>query len=588
MISKIIFKLRSIFFKPNSKLELWLRTQYHRFNKTHLSFLINDWLSKRSYKSWRSGQKKSARGENQAFSHQPKISFIISRRTSDEQASLDTQESIQDLIGDSWEIIHYFPQSVTSTSVIGNQNQDQHIKVFPHNEKRLDELIEGDFVIFCKSGDQFSQELLTDFYKILEAENAADWYYFDCEYQDDRNGKIPPLFKPQSFSPDLLLSLNYISRGFIRTSIIKDFLRNKSIHKNLLDIEYELALHLYEAGRSIKHITNILVSQTNPVMPDTTERKKIIARHLNRLGLQDVKAEAKASGTRFVWKHSNPSIAIVIPTKNNEKLLSNCLASLREVTSYKNYQIHIVDNASDDLKTIQYYQTINSDPNIYIHHYPEKFNYSRVNNLGAAKSDSDLILFLNDDMEIFESDWLSELVQWVIRPEIGVVGTKLIRANHTIQHAGIIMGLNGFAGHIYLNSPEHYHGLFGSVDWYRDYLALTGACQMLRREVFNEVGGYDEGYEIAFGDIDFCIRVHESGYRNIYTPFAPVFHYEGQSRGYSTPHSDILRAYEMMETALSNEDPYFSPNLTYTRIPQCRTTDDQKQIIAQRKSFHTK
>jgi len=435
---------------------------------------------------------------------------------------------------------------------------------------------------------QFFQNLLVDFYKELKTEAGGNWYYYDCEYQDFQNGKITPLFKPGTFSPELLLSINYLSRGFIQSSVIKDYLKSKSTEELLFDLEYELALNLCEIKGFAKHIPNVLIRQNAPVLPDTNERKKLITTHLSHLGLQDVTTESNVSGTRFVWKHSNPSIAIIIPTKNNKRLLYNCLSSLSEVTLYKNYQIHIVDNHSDDVKTLRYYQTLNSEPDIFIHPYTEKFNYSQANNLGATKSDSDLILFLNDDIEINNPDWLSELVQWAIRPEIGVVGTKLIRANHTIQHAGIIMGLNGFAGHIYLNAPEHYHGLFGPVDWYRDYLALTGACQMLRREVFDDVGGYDEKYEIAFGDIDFCIRVHESGYRNIYSPFASILHYEGQSRGYSTPHTDILRAYEMLETALSDEDPYFSPNLTYTRIPQCRTTDDQKQTIAQRKSFHTK
>jgi hypothetical protein len=148
------------------------------------------------------------------------------------------------------------------------------------------------------------------------------------------------------------------------------------------------------------------------------------------------------------------------------------------------------------------------------------------------------------------------------------------------------------AGHIYLNAPEHYQGLFGSVDWYRDYQALTGACQMMRREVFNEVGGYDEGYKIAFGDIDFCLRVHQAGYRNIYTPFATLFHYEGRSRGYTTPQGDILRGYSKMNSALMEGDPYFSPNLSYTRIPKCvtsgKTSVERKQIIETRMRFHQK
>jgi O-antigen biosynthesis protein len=188
--------------------------------------------------------------------------------------------------------------------------------------------------------------------------------------------------------------------------------------------------------------------------------------------------------------------------------------------------------------------------------------------------------------------WLSELTQWAIRPEVGVVGAKLLRKNRTIQHVGIILGLTGFMGHIYLNAPEHYNGLFGSVDWYRNYLAITGACQMIRRDVFEEVGGYDLAYELAFGDIDFCIKVHEKGYQNVYTPFAKVFHYEGSSRGYQTPVDDILRGYEQLETYLVEGDPFYSPNLTYTRIPKCvvekHSDDERLRQTRARKSFYLK
>jgi len=152
------------------------------------------------------------------------------------------------------------------------------------------------------------------------------------------------------------------------------------------------------------------------------------------------------------------------------------------------------------------------------------------------------------------------------------------------------MGLVGLAGHIYLNAPDHYQGLFGSVDWYRNYLAVTGACQMVRRELFNEVGGYDEEFQLAFGDIDFCLRIHDIGYRNIYTPFARLYHYEGKSRGYSTPVQDIIRAYNKHEKYLEKHDPYFSPNLTYTRIPKCTTRrtsgENRKQQIEERKKFY--
>jgi GT2 family glycosyltransferase len=325
--------------------------------------------------------------------------------------------------------------------------------------------------------------------------------------------------------------------------------------------------------------------------PETPEISTIISSYLSDLGLENVSAQSNTYGTRFTWQNKNSSVAVVIPTKNNRKLLEPWIDSLLHKTSYTNFKIHLVDNNSDEIETLNYYDQIESNPKVQIHPYHQEFNYSEANNLGAAGSDSDLVLFLNDDMAVIDPEWLTELVQWAERPEIGIVGTKLIRTNRTIQHAGIVMGLNGFAGHIYLNAPEHYHGLFGSVDWYRDYLAVTGACQMIRREVFNDIGGFDEGFRLAFGDIDICLRIHEKGYRIVYTPFASLFHYEGQSRGYATPPEDIIRSYQKMESALSKPDPYFSSNLTPTRIPKCavnNSSDNREEQFKTRKKFYSK
>ncbi len=270
-----------------------------------------------------------------------------------------------------------------------------------------------------------------------------------------------------------------------------------------------------------------------------------------------------------------------------EKIYSK---SISEHTQSSNYSIVIVDNGSDDQATLAYYEKISQQQNITIVPMTNPSTYSEAINLGVLGPRIEFVLLLNDDMVVQNDCWLEELSQWALRPEIGVVGAKLLRSNHTIQHAGIIMGLNGFAGHLYLNAPENYHGLLGSVDWYRNLLAVTGACQMVRRELFEAVGGYDEGYRLAFGDIDFCLRVHKLGYRNMVTPFASIFHYEGQTRGYTTPTSDILKGLKDMEQVLVDGDPYYSPHLTLTRIPKCDLSPNLKEFrkkqIESRKAFY--
>jgi GT2 family glycosyltransferase len=592
MIQKLLFKLRSSFLSPDGKLELWLRTLYHKINKSQLSFIVQKYLSIISYWRWKTWQKGRQDQGTIVSGPTPKVIFLISHETGDNTRLAKTLLSIMDLEVSCWEVMIFDKNNDFQKNFPPKIIDNPKFKfVFSKSISEID-FSEGDFVIFCQPGDVFLKGFLNDFYRSFSQEGIADWYYFDCEYSENDKHAVKPLFKPALLSPELLLSHNYLTRGLIRRTFFVDYLDDISALHETLSQEYHLALKVCENRNTTEHIPFLSHQQANLVLPNTPERQAVITAHLERLGLTDIKIESRLSGYRFSWAVTKPSVAIIIPTKNNHQLLAPLIHSIINKTHYQNFSIHIMDNRSDLVETKAYYNQIAAHPNINIHEYDAEFNYSQVNNLGAAESNSDLILLLNDDMEIIDPDWLEELVQWATRPEIGVVGAKLIRANHIIQHAGIVVGLNGFVGHIYLNTPEDYHGLFGSVDWYRNYLAVTGACQMFRREVFNEVNGYDEGYKIAFGDVDFCLRVHDLGYRIVYTPYANIYHFEGRSRGYSTPRQDVLHSYAQMEEILYQEDPYFSPNLTYTRIPKCvnktRELEEIKNLVELRKKMYLK
>ncbi|MDW7755091.1 MAG: glycosyltransferase family 2 protein [Brevefilum sp.] len=545
-------------------------------------------MAMRSYKKFKAIHWNQTSQEVNALAHQPKVSFILPwslELTSELKATL---ESIKSLPGDDWEVIISLPEGTENIQL--QEINDERIKQTQAAKPDLLSHISGEYVLFCQPGDQFSVSLLTEFYATLGKGSPADITYYDCEYIDQNTDKIMPFFKPTALSPALLLSVNYLSRGFARLEILQRFWDKISIHQNFLITEYDLVLRLYEIGGIFRHIPAILVSQKCLPTSETAGCSRVIETHLTRLGLLDVSSVKQPIGMRFTWKTNTPSLAIIILTKNNHKFLLSLLPALQRQPYQGQFTIHIVDNGSDDPATIAFYQQIQTDPQLTIIPYPKPFNYSEAINLGVAKTESDLVLLMNDDMVPMDEIWLTELSQWAVRPEVGVVGAKLLRKNRTIQHAGIILGLTGFMGHIYLNAPENYTGLFGTVNWYRNYLAMTGACQMVRREVFNEVGGYDEGYQLAFGDVDFCLKVHQKGYQNIYTPFAQSYHYEGSSRGYLTPPQDVLRGYEQMATYLTEEDPFFSPNLTYTRIPKClletRSADERQNQIEARKQFY--
>ena len=534
-------------------------------------------MARRSYIAWRSKQKQKPLRELKDTKNTPKITFIVSWDGRSNEDIVNTLQSLNTIEGENWEAFLYSEHEDIQKQLPDGVDQDTHFRIINSVKDFFSKDLTGKFVVLCQAGDQFDRDILHHFFACHSEKDEVDWYYFDCEYRDDQKGTVTPLFKPPILSPTLLISHNYLSRGFIRALFLKDYLESEGGNKTPLGLEYSLALKLYEKNAVVEHIPKVLVRQQSLVKPITDHLQKIITKHLSTSGLKDISTQSRPNGIWFRWKTTDPDIAVVIPTKNNIRLLSICLSSLIKRTNYQNFTIHIVDNNSDDPETLNYYQQLkSSESRIKIHPYRAEFNYSQANNLGAAQSESKLLLFLNDDIEVYDPNWLDELVQWAERPEIGVIGAKLIRSNHIIQHAGIIMGLNGFTGHIYLNAPEHYQGLFGSVDWYRDYMAVTGACQMIRRKVFDEVDGFDEGYQLAFGDVDLCLRVRQKGYRVVYSPHASLFHYEGQSRGYSTPREDIIRSYDKMESILSSDDPYFSPNLSYTGIPKC-IVDDRRE-----------
>jgi GT2 family glycosyltransferase len=305
-----------------------------------------------------------------------------------------------------------------------------------------------------------------------------------------------------------------------------------------------------------------------------------VENHLQRRGVEDVKASFPKPGVlRVVWPTQGSQVSIIIPTKNKVEYLTRCVNSILQRTHYDHYEIVLVDSGSHEADTLAYYRILEGEPRVRMVDFKGEFNYSAANNLGAQLSDGDILLFLNNDIEILESDWLEELVRWAERPQIGVVGAKLLYPDDTIQHAGVIIGMQGHASHIFWGAHEGQGTIFGSVDWYRNYMAVTGACLMTRRSLFQEIGGFNEDYELAFSDTEFCVRVVEKGYRVLYTPHTRLRHYEGRSRGDYIPKKDIITGYNQMRDLVMGGDPYFNPNLSYARrMPTLRNPAEETRL----------
>ena len=587
-MNSLLEKIRLFLFSPNSPIELKLRTLYHRLSATRLFFRFQSWKANQSYKKFLAAQESLPLPPINAIEPPPVVSFILTFCSKEVQKVNTTIDSIKGLKSPYWEIVLLSPDDVPAANPSRHSNEKR-IKFIEAHQKHLINEISGDYFLICGAGDTFSNKLLHFFYQHLNEHPDANVYYSDCEYQSNDSSKPRPFFKPATLSPELLLSVNTCSRGIIKKTAIKDQQLLAANRTEAIATEYRIILQLGENAHNFEHIPYVLVSQTELISSDFGENHQTIQTHLASKNLKAVSSMKVRQHRRFSWQTKTPSISLIIPTKNHFQLIKGLITSILDKTDYDNYTINIVDNGSTDRETLAYYEKIRKDSRFTLIPYSAPFNYSQAINLGVEKTESELVLLLNDDIEVIEPFWLTELAQWAMRPNIGVVGAKLLRRNNTLQHAGVVIGLNGFAGHIYLNAPENYQGLFGSPDWYRDYLALTGACQMVKRDLFTEIEGYDEAYRLAFGDIDFCLRLHDLGYRNVYTPFAKLYHFEGQARGYTTPVSDIIHAYDKMWDNLSKDDPYYSPNLTHTRIPKCALNDARAMKLEQmetRRNFY--
>jgi GT2 family glycosyltransferase len=296
-----------------------------------------------------------------------------------------------------------------------------------------------------------------------------------------------------------------------------------------------------------------------------------LAEHLKRSSIDaDVTQIAGATyRVRRALPRPLPKASILIPFRDQRDLLERCVTSIFSKTSYKNFEVILVNNGSSDSATLELLDRLKSAPGIRIIDDDRPFNYSRLNNLAAVTADGEYLCLLNNDTEVITEGWLDEMLSFACVPEVGCVGALLLYPNRTIQHAGVVLGIGGVAGHVFLRHAENDPGYFGRLLAASNYSAVTGACMMLRRSTFFEVGGLDaQDLTIAFNDIDLCIKVQARGYRNVVTPFAKLIHLESASRGSDLAPDKMARFNREADTmrqrygALLENDPCYSPNLS--------------------------
>jgi GT2 family glycosyltransferase len=264
-------------------------------------------------------------------------------------------------------------------------------------------------------------------------------------------------------------------------------------------------------------------------------------------------------------------VSVIIPNKDNAAMLERCLRSVA-ANSYPQYEIIVVENNSREQETFDLYSRLQSQPNTRVAKWNGSFNYSAANNFAVTHARGEVILFLNNDVEGITNDWMQRMLEHVLRPEVGAVGAKLYYPNDTIQHGGVILGLGGIAGHAHHWLPRYHSGYFGRLLFTQNLSAVTAACLMTKRKVFDEVGGFDERLVLAFNDVDLCVKIRRKGYTIIWTPFAELYHHESLTRGQDNCpekqarfRSEVALFAKKWGKVLKAGDPYYSPNLTLLR-----------------------
>ena len=533
------------------------------------------------------------------FKYNPKISIITPVYNVDKIWLEKAINSVASQIYENWELCLVDDASTkenTKKTLDEFQRKDNRIKVkYLKDNHGISEasnealtLSTGEFIGLMDHDDELAINALYEVVKLLQEHPDADMIYSDEDKMDTKGKRCDPYFKPD-WSPDLFLSNMYVSHfGIYRKNIVEKIGGFRKGCEGSQD--YDLILRFTEKTTQIYHIPKILYHWRK--IPGSTavryEAKGYADINAVR-ALEDALVRRNMNGNVVSGKFPSsfrikreikgePKICIIIPTKDRVETLKTCIESILEKTSYDNYEIVIVDNNSKDDAAIDYLNTIRKVPKIITISYWKTFNFSDINNFAAKQLDSEYILFLNNDTEVISGEWLTAMLEHAQREDVGAVGCKLLYSNNTIQHAGVILGITGtpgqvgVAGHSHKHLPNAAHGYFGRPHIIHNVSAVTAACMMLRKDVFKEVGGFDENLAVAFNDVDLCLKIRDKGYLIVYTPYAELYHHESLSRGYEdTPEKqerflkEVGYVREKWGEIIDEGDPYYNPNLTLSK-----------------------
>ena len=446
-------------------------------------------------------------------------------------------------------------------------------------------LASGEFIVLLDHDDVLPRHALAAVVHELNRHPDADIVYSDEDRIDEADRRYDPYFKPD-WNPELFYSQNLISHlGVYRTAMVRQVGGFREGFEGSQD--YEMALRVVEETQParIRHIPLILYHwraipgsaalDVHQKSYATDAARLAVEAHFTRTGVVATIEPAPHAPyyqrIRYKVPEPRPHVTIIIPTKDRADLLSTCVTSIVSRSTYRQFDVLIVDNGSSEPESHAYFERVQQDPCISVLRIDGPFNFSRINNQAAARARGSLLCFLNNDTEVISPDWLEEMVSLAVRDGVGAVGAMLYYPSNTMQHAGVVLGLGGIASHPHRGERRGMPGNYGRAALTQTMSAVTAACMVLRKDTFEAVGGFDETLAVAYNDVDLCLRLGARGFRSVWTPYAELYHFESVSRGDDLHGANLPRFVAESQAmrdrwqGLLDADPYYNPNLSLTR-----------------------
>ncbi len=543
------------------------------------------------FEAHRAKEEELARQRAQRFREPVTFSIAVPLYRTPPQYLREMVASVQAQTYPHWELclVNGSPEDQEVGRVLAEYAADPRIRVqtldknggFAENTNAALAMARGDYIGLLDHDDLLEPDALYEAACRMQKENRPDLIYTDEDkITSDGSEHFQPNLKPD-FNEDLLRSNNYICHFLIVSRALA--LRVGGFdHRYDGAQDYDFILKCTEQAQGICHIPKVLYhwrthaasTADNPLSKQYAYEAgaRAIAAHLARCRLTGCQVEQKKD-FGFYRVHypveGEPLVSILIPNKDEKETLKKCLESLFAKTEYRNFEVIIIENNSKTKEIFDYYQEIDGRNGVHVVYWDRAFNYSALNNFGARHAKGSYFVCLNNDVEVIRGDWLTELLSHCQRPGTGIVGARLYYPDDTIQHAGIIIGIGGIAGSVFVGMKRSHSGYMHRESLQQELCAVTAACLMVRREAFEAVGGFEEKLAVAFNDVDFCLRVREAGYQVVYNPYVELYHYESKTRGAEDTEEKVRRFQKEIDymrgrwnTLLKQGDPCYNRNLS--------------------------